>query len=791
VAQTRDSIDDIWGPRTPHAESVWPVRVDERTLADVERWVPSVCVLCSTGCGLDVGVAGGKIVGVRGRAADRVTHGRLGPKGMHGWEANASADRLTTPLIRRNGRLEPASWDDAMALIVKRSKDAIERYGAGSHGFYNSGQLFLEEYYTLAMVAEAGIGTAHVDGNTRLCTATAAIALIESFGTDGAPGSYTDFDVTDAIFLVGHNMASTQTVLWSRVLDRLDGPSPPKLVVVDPRRTQAAKRADVHLAPRPGTNLPLLNGLLRIVIERGWIDSDFIRDHTVDFETLVTSTEPWTPGEVERVCRVPRSALEAAAEILGTTGSLVSTCLQGVYQSLQATASAVQVNNLHIIRGLIGKPGSTVFQMNGQPTAQNTRECGVNGEFVAFRNWKNPEHVAATAKIWKVEPSKLPTWTPPTHAMQIFQLAETGSIRFLWIIATNPAVSLPEAGRIRTILEREDLFLVVSDAFLTETAALADVVLPAALWGEKTGCTTNADRTVHLSEKAVDPPGEARADLEILLEYARRMDFRNLDGEPLIPWTDSEGAFEGWKVCSAGRPCDYSGMSYELLRDSPGIQWPCNAANPNGRERQYEDGVFNTASEYCETYGHDLATGAAITPEEYAAKDPKGRAVIKGAEYLPPPEEPDGRYPFLLTTGRLTHHFHTRTKTGRAASLQTAAPTVFVELSEHDAASLGVAEGDVVRVESRRGHVIAPVRLGGIEPGVVFIPFHYGDDGSDAEPTSANRLTITGWDPVSKQPHFKFAAVAIARVGSSERSVKETRLAGRTTRDGLSDTRLP
>jgi anaerobic selenocysteine-containing dehydrogenase len=758
---------------------VWPVRVDERTVSDVERWVQSVCVLCSTGCGLDVGVAGGKIVGVRGRAGDRVNQGRLGPKGLHGWEANASADRLTVPLVRRGGRLEPTSWDEAMTLIVARSKDAIERYGAGSHGFYNSGQLFLEEYYTLALIAEAGIGTAHVDGNTRLCTATAANALIESFGTDGAPGSYADFDVTDAIFLVGHNMAVTQTVLWARVLDRLDGPSPPKLVVVDPRRTQAAKRADVHLAPRPGTNLPLLNGILRIIIERGWIDSDFIRDHTVDFETLVSSTEPWTPDEVERICHIPRASLEAAAEILGTSKSLVSTCLQGVYQSLQATASAIQVNNLHIIRGLIGKPGSTVFQMNGQPTAQNTRECGVNGEFVAFRNWKNPEHVAATAKVWKVEPSKLPTWTPPTHAMQMFQLADTGSIRFLWIIATNPLVSFPETARIRRIIEKENLFVIVSDAFLTETAQLADVVLPAAIWAEKTGCTTNADRTVHLSEKAVDPPGEARSDLDIFLDYARRMDFRNLDGEPLIPWHDSEGAFEGWKACSEGRPCDYSGMSYEMLRDSAGIQWPCNAAHPQGRERQYEDGVFNTASEYCETYGHDLATGAAITPEEYAAKDPKGRAVIKGADYLPPPEEPDERYPFLLTTGRLTHHFHTRTKTGRARELNAAAPAAFVELSEADASSLGVAEGDLVEVRSRRGHVMVPARLGGIEPGVVFLPFHYGDDGGDEAPTTANRLTMSGWDPVSKQPHFKFAAVAIKRVGSADSAPEETPLAGR------------
>jgi ferredoxin-nitrate reductase len=448
----------------------------------------------------------------------------------------------------------------------------------------------------------------------------------------------------------------------------------------------------------------------------------------------------------------------------------VSTCLQGVYQSLQATAAAVQVNNLHLIRGLIGKPGSTVFQMNGQPTAQNTRECGANGEFVAFRNWHNPQHVADTARIWNVEPSQLPTWTPPTHAMQIFQYCESGAIRFLWIMATNPAVSLPELKRIRRILAQKDLFVVVSDAFLTETAELADVVLPAALWAEKTGCATNADRTVHLAQKAIEPPGEARSDLDILLDYAQRMDFRDKDGAPLVKWSDPEGAFEAWKQCSAGRPCDYTGMSYAMLTDAGGVQWPCNEQYPGGNERLYVDGIFNTEAEYCEVYGHDVVTGAAITPTEYAAMNPAGRAIIKGAEHVPPPEQPDDTFPFFLMTGRVTYHWHTRTKTGRVPTLNAAAPEAFVEIERSDAERLGIEEGDLVEVRSRRGAVRVPARLTGIEPGVVFIPFHYGKWDDPQQQTAANELTITGWDAVSKQPHFKYAAVALERVGGSERS---------------------
>jgi anaerobic selenocysteine-containing dehydrogenase len=435
------------------------------------------------------------------------------------------------------------------------------------------------------------------------------------------------------------------------------------------------------------------------------------------------------------------------------------------------------VNNLHLIRGLIGKPGSTVFQMNGQPTAQNTRECGANGEFVAFRNWNNADHVAETAKVWNVEPSTLPTWTPPTDAMTMFRYAEAGAIRLLWIMGTNPAVSLPELKRIHKILESPELLTVVSDAWLTETARRADVVLPTAIWGEKTGCTTNADRTVHLSLKAVEPPGEARSDLEILVDYARRMDFRDKDGAALVKWSDSEGAFRSWQECSRGRPCDYSGMSYAKLRGGP-IQWPCNDEFPEGRERQYEDGVFNTAMEYCETYGHDIVTGAAYEPNEYAAFNPMGKAFLKGAEWTPPPEEPDEQYPLFLTTGRVTYHWHTRTKTGRVPALQAAAPEPIVELHRDDAAAIGIEDGDVVSVKSRRGEVKGLARLSGIEPGVVFMPFHYGDWDDPDRDGAVNELTITGWDPVSKQPYFKFAAVAVKRVaeGSGARPADPTQV---------------
>jgi anaerobic selenocysteine-containing dehydrogenase len=304
------------------------------------------------------------------------------------------------------------------------------------------------------------------------------------------------------------------------------------------------------------------------------------------------------------------------------------------------------------------------------------------------------------ATIWNVDFLKIPHYSEPTHAMQIFRYAEQGTIRFLWITATNPAVSLPELHRIREILAQERLFVVVQDIFVTETALLADVVLPAASWGEKLGTFTNTDRTVHISEKAVEPPGEARSDLDIFLDYARRMDFRDKDGQPLIWWSDPESAFEAWKNCSRGRPCDYSGLTYDALRGGSGIQWPCNAEHPEGTERLYRDGIWWADPEYCEAFGKDLLTGAEHTETEYRALNPFGKGILKAADYAPPHELPSEEYPFLLNTGRTIYHFHTRTKTARAPQLQEAAPEVWVELAPSDAARLGIAEGDLVEITS-------------------------------------------------------------------------------------------
>ncbi|MGV9413129.1 molybdopterin oxidoreductase family protein [Nocardia sp. NPDC003693] len=647
-----------WGDRTPYARGAqWPVRVDLQLadgvgVEDVERWVPSASVLHSNGDAFDIAVRGDRIVGVRGRGHDRVNRGRLDPKDLLGWQATASPDRLSTPLLRADGRLVPVDWDTAMDRIVSRTRELLSGPGPDAIGFYTSGQLFLEEYYTLATIARGGIGTNHLDGNTRLCTATAGESLEESFGCDGQP-----------------------------------------------------------------------------------------------------------------VCGIDAETLRRAAHMLGTAEYLVSTVLQGFYQSHQATAAAVQVDNIHLLRGMLGAPGRGVLQMNGQPTAQNTRECGANGDLPGFRNWANRAHIEELARLWNVDPDTLDHDGPPTDAMKMIRLAETGQLRMLWVSATNPAVSLPDLARIRRILGADSLFLIVQDIFPTETTELADVVLPAAAWGEKTGAFTNADRTVHLSERAVSPPGAARSDLAIFLDFARRLDLRDRDGSPLPPWTDEEGAFAAWQRCSAGRPCDYTGLSYAALRQQ-GIQWPCATGNSVGVERLYRDGRFFADPDTCETFGKDLCTGDPIGEDEYRAWNPDGRAMLKPAPYLEPAEAPSPHYPLALITGRTIYHFHTRTKTGRVPRLREAAPEVWVEISEVDAGAYRIRDGDRVRVKTRRGSVEARARLTAIRPGVVFIPFHYGywDAGDRAHTRAANELTPTEWDPVSKQPLFKSGAARLTKI---------------------------
>lgn len=385
------------------------------------------------------------------------------------------------------------------------------------------------------------------------------------------------------------------------------------------------------------------------------------------------------------------------------------------------------------------------------------------------------------ADLWNIDLQKVPHWGQPTHIMSMLNHIEEGSISVFWIIATNPLVSLPDLERIRQLFTKKDLFVIVQDIFMTETAEIADVVLPGSASGEKTGCFTNVDRTVHISHKAIDPPGQAKSDLEIFIDYAKRMEFKNKKGEPLVWWNTPGEAFTAWQKCSEGRPCDYSGLSYEKLSAGSGIQWPCNKEHPDGTERLFTDGKFFTDIDVCESYGHDLETGAPLNRDQYLEMAPVGRAILKTAEYRQSEEMPSDEYPLSLSTGRNVYHFHTRTKTGRVPQLQKARPTAVVQISNIDAEHYGIKDGEDVIVSSRRGKIQVPARVGEIEPGQVFIPFHYGywDDAEKAR--AANELTTDTWDFISKQPVFKSGAVKVEPAGVEIHGVHRPKVPNKQT----------
>jgi ferredoxin-nitrate reductase len=724
-----------------------------------DAWVHSACILCSNGCGLDIAVKDGQIVGVRGAEDHPVNFGHLGPKGKHSWVANNSKRRGTTPMIRRSkgAPLQPVSWPEAMDFFIERFKAAWQM-GHQNLACYNSGQLTLEELYTLGKLWRGGLGSANIDGNTRLCTATSATALMASFGVDGPVASYVDVDQADLLCLYGHNVAEVQTVLWERMLAAKKERGG-RIIVADPRRTPTVRQgADLHLQLRVGTNVALMNGLIHLLIARGWADRDFITQHTVGFEQLDAVTREYPPERVAEICGLAQRDLETAAEWIGATPRMVSTVLQGFYQSVEATAASSLVNTVHLLMGAIGKPGAGPLLMAGQPAAMANRETGAGGSYPAYRNPHSEAQMRDLCECWNLDFDRFRR-EAPRDILLMMEAAERGEIEFMWVVGTNPLVSLPDQNRTERILRR--LFLVVQDPFLdAETVDLADIYFPVSMWGEKTGCVVSADRSVNLLLKAVDPPGEARSDFSLFVEVADRLGFADRDGAPLLPFREPKDAFEEWRRVSKGRPCDYSGMTYELILEMGAVRWPCNEQHPRGSERLYEDLKFWTGIDECESYGVDLLTGNAHTRSDYARINANGRAFLKPVHWRRQPNPTSDAYPFVLITGRVVYHFHTRTKTGRSKALNARAPHPYVEIHPADAARLEIELGDLVEITSPNGRWegVAMV-VDTVRPGEVFVPFHYGRGAQ-----SANQHTWYARDPVSHQPQLKSSPVAVRRL---------------------------
>jgi ferredoxin-nitrate reductase len=645
-------------------------------------------------------------------------------------------DRLSHPMVR-DSLTDPfrrATWDEAYGLIVDRIQTVLDTHGADGICMYGSGQFQTEDYYTAQKLLKGCLGTNNFDANSRLCMSSAVSGYIQSFGADGPPCCYDDIEQTDFAFLIGTNTAECHPILFNRLRKHHKKHDQVKLVVVDPRRTATAEAADIHLAINPGTDIDLLNGIAYLLLRAGKVDQQFIESCTSNFTAFAEVIQHYPPNIVAAKCGISQTDLEQTAKWWGASKNVLSLWSMGVNQSSEGTAKVRHIINLHLMTRQIGRPGAGPFSLTGQPNAMGGREAGGLAHILpGYRLVKNPAHRAEIEQLWNLPAGRISPNTGKT-AWEMITGMETGAIGLLWIVATNPAVSMPDLQRTKAALLRSP-FTIHQDAYYpTETSKYAHVLLPAAQWSEKTGVMTNSERTVTLCPAFRSPPGSAKADWEVFAEVGRRLGFTTE-----FWFKNSADVYGEFAQLSAGRPCDVTGLSHQYLKDNGPIQWP----HPTG----------------CKTkYGKRLYT-------DFKFHHPDHRAKFAACHSKGLAEPPDPNYPFVLTTGRLYGHWHTMTRTGRIPKIQQMHPAPFVEIHPRDAARLNIESGEMVEIRSRRGTGRFPALVTlAINRGTVFVPMHWGELwAKDAE---ANLFTHDAACPDSLQPELKACAVQLVPVKS-------------------------
>jgi len=703
-----------------------PVLGFTSTRKHADTWVNSTCGYCSVGCGMQLGVSHGKVVSVRGNPNHPVNLGKLCPKGLAEHYAIDADDRAKYPLLRTSGQQVRIGWDQAINTLVDRFREVQEKFGPDSLGIVSTGQLVTEEFYALGKLIQLGFGTRNFDGNTTLCMSTAVAGYKRSFGSDGPPGAYEDLEVADVILLIGANVAENHPILCTR----LEANPKRTLIVADPRVTKTAMMADIYLPVKPRSDLALINAILRILIDEELYNMEYVEAHTTGFEDLRASLEPCTLEYAAAITGLSPELIYKTAMLFGNAKAAFIGWTMGVNHSTKGTETVNAINNLALLTGNIGRPGAAPFSITGQCNAMGTRESGFTSGLPGYRKFECEDDRKELAGLWNVPVERIPAKRGLAYP-DIIEGAVSGKIRALWIIGTNPLVSFPNIDVLKHALGNLE-FLVVQDGFHpTPTTMWADLVLPAAIWGEKEGTYTNSERRVSKVNAAVAPPGEARSDFDIFLAVAERLGC----SDELFPgWRSPADAFDEWCRVSSGRLCDYSGMTYSAIEENGGIQWPFPdgpAVNPAIPQRLHTDGIFQTAD---------------------------GRARLLPTRWAPFPEQPNAEFPFVLNTGRTVEHWHTRTKTGGISILQRMSPRAWLEMNPIDAEHLNLRPHDRVEIVSARGRV-SKVELRITEivaPGQVFLPFHFAE-------SNANQITQSAFDPISREPNYKQCAVRVER----------------------------
>ena len=694
-----------------------------------ERTARTTCPYCGVGCVVDVKVKDGEMVGIQADAETAPNFGMLCPKGAFLFKSDDASRRLTVPMVRdhKGGPLREASWDEAIERVATGIANTLSTRGPEAVAWYGSGQLHTESSYLFTKFFKGYLGSNETDTNSRLCMSSAVAGYVRSFGSDGPPTCYEDFESADTFFLLGANMSANHPVLFNRVRRRRATSDTCRIIVVDPRRTRTAAHADLHLAVKPGGDVALLRLLARELWQNNALDRHYINAHTTGFPALSSQLSDLDVEAMLEACGVPMDQINLAAHWMAQDRRLLSCYCMGANQSSRGTDKNTALIDLHLMLGQVGKPGAGPFSLTGQPNAMGGREVGyLAHQLPGYRFVDRPEDRAAVEAYWN-RPTGSIAPTPGRAAVAMFDAAARGEIGLLWVACTNPAVSMPDLDVAQDGLRQTPLVVVQDCLKDTETAAFADVLLPATAWGETPGTMTNSERLVTRSEPAVAAPGDTRSDWRIVADVARRMGFDGFDYE------DAEAIWDEFRGLTAGTDCDMSGMTNEKLQRG-GLHWPYPVGAAQPTKRRYTQGAFLT---------------------------PDGRARFSTATYQPPAEATDEDYPLVLTTGRVAAQWHTRGRTGAVHELNRLAPEPVAEVHPIDAAAAGLRHGELAYIESRRSRSLARVGVTDTTPrGTVFLPFHYGDT---FDPRSAaNYATHREIDTVSKQPELKHAACRLA-----------------------------